>query len=614
MMKNKYVKQAVGNRQSAWLMLIVIAASFASCNNFLDKGPLDVLSQNNFWQTAAQLDLYIAGKYSWLPETDFYGDAVSDNMMTRAGQWSQYMNGQTVTPTAAGSGGWDWGRGYEINYFFGHYQKCKEVFEKYRQNLGEACFLKALTYHNLVKNFGDVPWYSHVISPDDQAELTKKRDSRAVVVDSVMFLIDKSIRLLETRAKVGVNRINKETALIYKSRVALFEASWAKYHAASPSASPVDANKYFQKAIDAYMQLKTMSGNIGGMIYSTGNIEKDYFNLFNRENYAGINEVTLSRTYSNNIRGVGGSGINFSTVFGYSGRGYTKSLVQSFLDREGQTIDIADNNLFPRKGAACITDLRARLDRRFGQSVFAPGDPFSNVNVRPGVPYTVCIKLGGNYYDCTGSGYWPKKGNNPDIDWNSVAGNPTISSICFRVSEIMLNYAEAYAELHNSLPDLTDNIDKIRARVGMPALSGHLPVVDATWPNYGYPISFVLAIVRNERNTELFGEGFRTDDWKRWRAHALFNSHATRPRGFKFDPADYSDTENETYLKQLDDGGYYDPWKTALANGFKFRPEKDYLSPIPMEDITRNNKNLTQNPGWDTPKAGKNCKYDSTQI
>src|SRR6218665_1963210 len=127
MMKNKYVKQAVGNRQSAWLMLIVIAASFASCNNFLDKGPLDVLSQNNFWQTAAQLDLYIAGKYSWLPETDFYGDAVSDNMMTRAGQWSQYMNGQTVTPTAAGSGGWDWRRVYEINYFFDHYQRRIQV-------------------------------------------------------------------------------------------------------------------------------------------------------------------------------------------------------------------------------------------------------------------------------------------------------------------------------------------------------------------------------------------------------------------------------------------------------------------------------------------------------
>lgn len=600
-MEKKNIKFAWKSK-SKWLVVLVMAISFISCKKFLDKGPLDTLSQNNFWQTAKQLDMYIVGKYSWLPETDFWSDAASDDMMGGGyvGGFSGYMNGQTVTPTAAGSGGWDWSRIYAINYFFDNYQKCQDPPSAYKQTLGEAYFLKALTYHSLVKQFGDVPWYTHVIDPTDQAALTKKRDPRAVVVDSVMSLIDKSIELLGVRAAVGVNRINKESALIYKSRVALFEASWAKYHANTPSASGVNANVYFQKVIDAYTQLKTLSNNFSGMIYTTGKPDIDYFNLFNQENYSNVNEVTLSHTYSNNIIGTSGNGANWWSTVGYYDRGYTLGLVQSFLDKNGHAIDVTDNTLFTRKGATCLTDLKARLDPRFGQSVFVPGDHFNYV-LEPNRVYTVCENLGTNYYNATATGYWPKKGNNPYINYNSQSGNPSTSAICFRVPEIMFNYVEAYVELQNALPDLTDNIDRIRARSGMPMLTGNLPVVDATWPNYGYNISNILAVVRNERNTELFGEGYRYDDWRRWRAHALFNSDAKRPRGFKYDPADYDAATNATLSKQLDSKGYYDPWKLTLPSGFKFRDEKDYLSPIPLEDITRSNKNLTQNPGWETP-------------
>ncbi len=584
------------------LLMILLAGAIVSCKKFLDKAPLDALSQANYWETAAQLDMYIVGKYGWLPEINFWADGASDNMMAGAyaGGFNGYMNGQTVTPTVAGSGGWSWGAIYQINYFFDNYQKCKEPADAYKQTLGEAYFLKALAYHNMVKRFGDVPWYSKTIASNDQQALTKKRDRRALVVDSIMSLVDKSIALLKTRADAGVNRINKETALIYKSRVALYEASWAKYHAGTPSASGVNANSYFQKVIDAYNDLKTMSNNFAGMIYNTGKPEIDYFNLFNRENYSALNEVTLSRTYSNNITGAGGNGINWWTTVGYYNRGYTIGLVQNFLDKAGKTIDVTDDGLFPKKGASCLTDLKAALDPRFGQAVFVPGDYFNKV-LEPKRVYTVCENLGTNYYNATATGFWPKKGNNPDINYNSQAGLPTTSAICFRVPEIMLNYVEAYVEINNSLPDLSDNIDKIRARAGMPPLTGNLPIVDATWLDYGYTVSNILAIVRNERNTELFGEGYRTDDWKRWRAHALFNSDATRPRGFKYDPADYDAATNNTLSKQLDKKGYYDPWKLVLPAGFKFRPEKDYLSPIPLEDITRTNKSLTQNPGWDMP-------------
>lgn len=595
----KYLKN-INRNIIRGLLLFSIGIFMGSCDeDFLDKAPMDTLSQASFWKTASQLDMYIVGKYSWFPGNDdvFWGDTQSDNVMT--GDYDTYMNGQMVTPVTAGSGGWSWGRIREINYFFDNYKLCTDPPEKYSQSLGEACFLKAYEYHKLVKQFGDVPWYSNTISPNDLEALTKKRDSRAVVVDSIMALIDKSISLVGTRSAVGWNRINKETALIYKSRVALYEASWSKYHKGTPSASTVNADAYFNKVIDAYQQLKTLSSGFNGLIYNTGKPEIDFFNLYNREDYSAINEVTFGRRYSKNITGASTSGINWWTTVGNNHRGYTLNLVQSFLDKNGKTIDVTDPALFPRKGASCLTDLKAALDPRFGQTVWVPGDHTNNID-EPNRVIKVVENLWANgYYNGTSSGYWPKMGNNPDASTNTNV--PTVSTILFRVPEIMLNYVEAYVELNNALPNLADNIDRIRARVGMPPLTGNLPVVDNTWPNYGYAVSNTLAIVRNERNTELFGVGFRPDDWKRWRAHALFATDASRPRGFKYDTADYDDATNSTLTKFLDPKGFFDPFKSLLNGTYKFRPEKDYLMPIPLEDITRTNKNLTQNPGWDNP-------------
>ena len=90
-------------------------------------------------------------------------------------------------------------------------------------------FLRALVYHGLVANFGDIPWYSSELNTTDE-DMYKARDKRSVVVDSIMNMLDQAVEHLKLRSAVGVNRLNKESALIYKSRVALFEATWAKYH------------------------------------------------------------------------------------------------------------------------------------------------------------------------------------------------------------------------------------------------------------------------------------------------------------------------------------------------------------------------------------------------
>ena len=583
---------------------LCIICSLVSCKKFLDRAPQDQVSTALFWETPQELDAYIIGLYPSLPGDLTSGlggylvaDNVSDNMVLSTG-YNTYMNGEVSTTPATG-GAWNWTGIRQINMFFDNYQRCKAPFVQYKQTYGEACFLKALRYHGLVAAFGDVPWYSHVISTTDTAALYKARDPRSLVVDSIMALIDTSIKYLNTKAINGnANRINKESALIYKSRVALYEATWAKYHEGTPSASSVDANKMFQKAIDAFNQFKAeIPGGFTGKLYTTGGTQQAYYNLFGQFDYNNINEVTLAKNYSQAL-GVTNQVGYMVWLYGYSGNSFSLDMVKSYLKKDGTSIDITDTvNVVTTKGAASLTQMANLLDPRFKQSIFIPGDLINNNTA----PYKDSIFRVPQMHLSTAStntitGFSPKKSHNPNSIMSNTA-DPEIAGIAFRIPELMLNYVEAYVELNGTFPDLSDNIDLIRARVGMPSLTSVKPTVTANWPNYGYPISNALAIVRQERRIELAGEGFRTGDWKRWRAHALFSG--SRPKGYKLVMADYAPYSTKPTVK-VDAQGYVDPYQLMPGGKYNFNAARDYLSPLPLDELMRN-KNLTQNPGWAKP-------------
>lgn len=588
-------------RNFAWMA--VAASSLVACDDFLDRAPLDQISQTTFWRTPEHLDAYIVGKYGWLPGaiTDwgmgyYVADITSDNMVNRFTH-DKGMNGENNTTPTSG-GGWDWTNVRAINMFFDNYKKCTAPFSAYEQTYGEACYLRAQVYHGLVARFGDIPWYSSELTTTDEG-MYKARDKRSVVVDSIMNMLDQAVEHLKLRSAVGVNRLNKETALIYKSRVALYEATWAKYHKGTPSASDVDADKYFQKVIDAYEQFKRDCGNFEDYIYTTGNPDKDYYNLFNRFDYSDIKEVTLSKDYNANL----GIKNNLNTqvwLYGYYGGAYTRSLIQSYLTKEGQSIDITDENAVQGKGVAYLTDLAEKLDPRYRQSVFTPGDLLNTVTPPYADSLFALPQINFSHPSrVTTTGWHPKKSHNPEAPIVNQT-DPLVDGISFRVAELLLNYAEAYVELHGTYPDLTDNIDLLRKRVGMPTLTAVKPTVEDYWPDYGYPVSDELAIIRQERRVELAGEGYRTNDWKRWRAHKLFEGE--RPKGFRLCREDYANEIEKEVVIPVDENGYLDPLKTSLNGGtYHFNADRDYLSPIPTDEILKN-PNLKQNPGWDTPK------------
>jgi hypothetical protein len=193
------------------------------------------------------------------------------------------------------------------------------------------------------------------------------------------------------------------------------------------------------------------------------------------------------------------------------------------------------------------------------------------------------------------TGYQSQKFYRPMIDPLTGGYSGEVGFILFRYAEALLIYAESKAELAQlTQADLDLSINKLRQRVGMPSMTLATITTDPAWPDYGYVLPNYLQEIRRERTIEMFSEGLRLDDLMRWRAHSLLSGK--RPIG-AFYTAEMK-TVNNTLV--ADATGYLDPFKTSLSgtgNTWGFRPDKDYLKPLPINDLTLN-KNLKQNPGW----------------
>ena len=124
----------------------------------------------------------------------------------------------------------------------------------------------------------------------------------------------------------------------------------------------------------------------------------------------------------------------------------------------------------------------------------------------------------------------------------------------------------------------------------MPDFSVNAQSSDPNFVDYGYSISDELYEIRRERQVEMALEGQRVDDYKRWAAHSLFQGK--RPKGYPFNSEEFPN-----YNPPLDENGLIDYLSAQLPNGYQFRENQDYLSPIPADEITLN-PNLDQNPNW----------------
>ena len=581
--------------------LLLMAVVFIACTKNLDQPPQDQISNSQYWKTAQDLESYTIQFYALFPNFRTLGSIAPDFFLGNIGRdavfGSDHQIMATPTPqlngtrTATISGGnWNWTGIRSVNIFFENYQKVNDVPDNINHFVGEAHFFKAWLYFEKVRLFGDVPWYTNSMLIDDPV-LYKARTKRTEVVDSILWHLDRATEKLKLRkdATGNNNRLSKEVALIFKSRVALFEGSWQKYHAGTPFATVGAApNKYFQAAVDAVTELQIPNKYTVG-ITNTGKPASDYNSLFNSTNLVGNTEVALwtkfdrtQATFSHNFQIYVTSSTNQVSV--------TYQLVQNYLAKTGLAYDygaVAST----LKGSAFLNKIGTDCDPRLSQVIWIPGQTMWN-NSGGTVLFTKPF-LDGAGQRRNSTGFQLNKGVDPnDPTAGGVQGFSTsceTGAVIFRYAEALLNYAEAKLELGQA-PDYSTSLNLLRSRAGMPNFGVIADANRLKYADWGYSVTDELNEVRRERAVELACEGFRYDDWRRWRAHNLFL--AKRPLGFPYLPSEYA----ANIVVPTNPDGLVDPFKTIIS-GYNFNVGRDYLESIPINERTLN-PNLTQNPGW----------------
>ncbi len=568
-------------------IFVVIAGGLIinSCEDFLDRNPLDQISDPEFWNTETDLELYINGLYEYFEGYATVGmgggwtkDCGTDIVLEKVGAyWDTYTNrlDGTITVPASG-GGWNWSKVREVNHFLENAGRVEEgtLVDHYT---GEVYFFRAWFYFELIVKFGDLPIITKTINVDDEDILFGSRSSRSDVVDFMISDLDSAISKMKYASEVGPSRLNKDIASLFKARVCLYEGTWEKYHLGSEFAGKTDGTAYLQEAADAANEVI----ETGNYSLETGDIGSVYFNLFNQTDYSKNPEVMLYKhqdylAYGNQF---GNQSQNWPNGYGIS-----HEMTQMYLCTDG--LPIALSELFQGDSTLYLVELNR--DPRCAQSIMVPGDIMA-INKED----TTFFNLP-EVFNCP-TGYESEKFRRPQYDAESASPSHDVGYILFRYAEALLVYAEAKAELGTiAQADVDKTINKLRDRVGMPHLTLGSIASDPNWPDYGHTLPDYLYEIRRERTVELYGEGYRFDDLMRWRAHDLWF-------GKRFTGTLYTDE-----LKELDpnmfanEEGYLDPFQVILNGpdgGYGFNEERDYLLPIPINELTLN-ENLDQNPGW----------------
>ncbi len=570
------------------LNIIFLLVIITACDDdFLERYPLDRLSPETYFNSEQDLRTSTNSFYTAFPgDGDIVHPTLSDHHASST--VPQAWRGLRRVPTTGG--GWSWGRLRNINFFLENVDRFEGDPLIKNHYIGVARFFRAYFYSDMVRRFGDVPWYSHVIEADDTESLTKSRDSRIMVMDKVLEDIDYAIEHL--RDSPSINRVTKWTALALKSRIFLFEGTFRKYHGLG------DYERMLDESISASLELMQ---NSGYTIY-TSTPDKAYHELFIAKD-AIADEVILAREYD-----YGQAYTHWSTWNTHARpHSATKAVINSYLMADGSRFtDI------PGYDRMQFYDECQNRDPRLAQTIRTPGyteigeDEIQSPELLNGA--------------ITGY-HWKKFVLSPIHFYTRDDNDLPI----FRYAEILLNFAEAKAERGNlTQADLDNSIKLIRDRVGMPnidmawANSNPDPFLEDQYQNVTGANKGVILEIRRERAIEFIREGRRMDDLMRWKEGHLL----VRPwRGMYFPgPGEY-DFQNDgeidfviyegsmpseaipgaqyMSLDDIDlehgrDGGNIIPDKGTVR---LWDENKDYLDPIPIQELTLN-PNLTQNPGW----------------
>ena len=559
---------AMKNHIKKITMAVLLCGILFSCSeDFLNRGSKVVFEDGSFWTSENNVKSYCWEFYNLFTgygsgtNGDFYFTTFTDDQAARS---------MDLFPTTAPASNSHWDYTYirKANLLLERVPAMDMLSaEASAHYLGLARFFRAFEYANLVRHFGDVPYIGKYLDQSDVEAIYAPRTPRAAVVDSIMADLQfaaANVRSINRSKALGdVNVVSQEVVWAYMGRVALYEGTYAKYVAGDAARA------------DALLQV---AREAAGKIVGSGmfSLTPVYHELYGSLDLSKNPEVLLYKSYV--------SGILTHSVIGYTNSstmmsGLTRDAVDSFLCSDGLPISLSPMY----QGSGSISQTLANRDLRLVQSVEGELAYIGNPNEKGFTSST---------------GYIITKFNNPGLGASEILApnNPTDAPI-FWLAEVLLNYAEASAELGVlSQSDLDATINLLRARAGVaPLILGAVPddpVRDAD-------VSPLLWEIRRERRSELIMDGFREWDIRRWGKLEYLNP-AVKPAifmGAYIGPANAGDELPDGLSISQD--GYILPYGKGVGRAVEV--PKNYLDAIPTGELTLYQLKgvaFPQNPGW----------------
>ena len=571
-------------------MLSSLSVLLISGCDLLVREPQDRLSPESFFRTETECRLFSNEFYTLLPST-IYSETADVICVSTL---SDEVTGMRTVP--ATSSAWNWDKLRDINFFLEHLHQCEDADVRAEYE-ALAKFFRAFFYFEKVKRFGDVPWVDHTISADSD-ELYMGRTPRKEVMSHVLDDINYAIQYLPSEK--STYRINKWAALAIKSRIFLFEGTFRKYHGLGDWE---DCLAEAVSAADVFMKTSPYSLVTDG--------DTPYLDLFNQDIFPESHqEIVLGRAYSTNLK-LNHNSNNYFTATTMGRPGLMKDIVNQYLMTDG-------SRFTSRSGYDRLEfseEVKGR-DARLAQTIRTPGyyrkgDEFMT-SVAPNMNacetgYQIIKFVSESQYD----------------DYNAAESDIPL----IRAAEVYLNYAEAKAELGPvAQSDLDVSVNLLRQRAGVSPLNltaaNNTPDQYLTSPKTGYvnvsgSNAGVILEIRRERTIELICEGHRYWDIMRWKEGWRFTREFT---GMYISGAQNYDFDGDGQ----DDFCVYEgnvepdskiPAKASISSlnltdrssgnivrhtTYKrvWREDRDYLYPIPTDDIELTNGAIKQNPNW----------------
>jgi hypothetical protein len=616
-------------------VFVLGALGFFACNqDFLNTQPLDKISSEATWSDGSLATSFIYNVYSFLGYGGFEEQGLAaltdEAMFTHAGRNINTFTEGNESPSnvAWQSPTYEWGRMYlairQANVAIDRLPKATFTDQALKDRLlGEAYFLRAYYYHQLLRYYGGVPLIlkPYGLNEDYSAARNTFEECNTLIVSD----LDKAAALLKGKPETP-GRTSEVAALALKARQLLYAASDLHDATAVKAKSSVlggfaNLNLYAFASGDRAARWNAAKAAAKAVLdIAQGyklNLSAPVSAAEGRQNYISIamgggsangdanasSELLFQRTHTalftqEDNWPLGGihNGINNGPNGYHNWAGNTP--IQLLVD----DYEMMDGTKFDWNNAAQKADPYANRDPRFYATVMYDG---ADWKPRPAdvTSQDPANQIQSGYYDDGKGGIINglDTRESPVENWNgsrthyyvrkfidpnpAIADNQSNAQVIpwpfIRVTEMALSYAEAANETGDDAAARTW-INKIRFRAGMPAVTESGDALRQR--------------IRNERRIELAYEEHRYTDARRWliapttvgrgikaiNVQAKLKAGATPNVPYKFDKSKYTytytvvdNTENETRK-----------WN-----------DKMYFRVIDRDEIKRNTK-LVQNAGY----------------